>query len=38
MGRLLGYREEDIEAFLAWLKIAWRRVQRRRPPPKRGGA
>jgi hypothetical protein len=38
MGRLLGYREEDIAAFLAWFKIAWRRVQRRRPPPGRGGA
>lgn len=38
MGRLLGYREKDIEAFLAWFWRAWRPVQRRRPPPERGGA
>jgi hypothetical protein len=37
MGRLLGYREEDIEAFLAWFKIAWQRARRRCPPPRRGG-
>lgn len=38
MGRLLGYREEDIEAFLAWFWRARRPVQRRRPPRGRGGA